>query len=157
MEKCIICNLKTGHTESYLITVCPWCVPRTTKQGKYKREDALVDDKNVCRSITSTLRPKFQMFDPDTIVKLFSEKLKDIIRTSDIPAYIECTFEFTSNGVIHMHGYCCCRQRLFSKITSYLRRYGYVKTVDIFDLREWITYMYKDQCDDSYKPICVSS
>lgn len=157
MIKCILCSLKMGHSESYLIAECPWCVPHTAKQAKYDKYKALSDDKNVCRSVTSTLRQKFQMYDPDLIVKLFHEKLKDIVRDSPAPGYVEATFEYTKSGVIHMHGFICARANVFSKITSYLRRYGFVKSDDIFDLRQWITYMYKDQCDTSPDPISYSS
>lgn len=151
-----MCQLKNGNSESYLIKECPFCVNSSPPAAKYTKDDAMSDGKNLCRTLNATLKPKYQMVEPDKIVELFGDNLKRIIREADKPSYLEAVFEYTKAGVLHLHGFACCRAKTFCKITSYLRRFGFVKTIDVFDLREWITYMYKDHVEEeNYKPISV--
>lgn len=155
MKRCIVCSLQAVHTHLDLIRVCTRCNTPPLARA-FTRRDALQDDKCIVRSITSTLSPRLQKADPDVVHQIYKEIIPKIIRQKN-PAYIECTFEYTKGGVLHMHGYIVARKYLYAKVISALKRLGFVKTDPITDLEGWIEYMYKDQDCDSYPVISLSS
>lgn len=154
-RRCIICWLR-GHTGSDLITVCPNCSAPPLASA-HTRSDALQDDKSLVRSITSTLSPRYQKAEPAMIYMAYKQLIHKAVRSFKQPVYFECTFEYTSQGVIHMHGYIVARKHAYANLVSRFKRFGFVRTDPIHDLEGWIEYMYKDQDQDSFPSICLSS
>lgn len=172
-NRCILCQLTQGHGDptsgvgSILMTPCQMCrlIP-TGKVARYVARDALHDEKTLVLAVTSTLKPKLQCYDPESIHDRYYDMIKNALRNQDSvgktyhAAYAEFTFEFTKQGALHAHGYICARKILAYKIVARLRRLGFVSIKEVFDLQEWLKYMYKDQeewMEDSLPAIKLSS
>jgi len=66
--------------------------------------------------------------------------------------YVDHVYERDSRGILHLHGHFMARKGIRKNL---YKRYGYHIHIDclksIDDLKNWVTYMYKDERSDWFK------
>ncbi len=158
--RCIVCWLnflnKKNHSgdDPYLMNLCPEC-KKTNVDSKYTVVEALADERNIVHGITCTLRPKYHICGVAQVCNVYKKIIETYIRNRRTPNYVEAYFEYTDNGVLHMHAYVVGRKNIISPMYGCFRRLGHVLIKQIFDSEQWIDYIKKEQSEDSPSPIII--
>lgn len=161
-QHCITCwikflNKKTkGIDDHYLMNLCPNC-KKALQAPLFTMTQALADEKNSVHAVTCTLMPKYHHIPSDQVRDVYNNMVKHYLNNRRTPNYFEGYFEFTEQGVIHMHAYVVGRKNVVSQLYTAFRRIGFVLVKPIFDSETWITYILKEQDGDSPTPIKISS
>ncbi len=106
-------------------------------------------------ALTLTLKPIYHCVDPDVMSMRIYKSLKLFFGLMRKMRFcVKLWFEFTENGILHLHGFFCGSAYSTAKFLAYWRRtYGFVLRKTPKDLAGWLKYCGKDQKEMPFVPI----
>lgn len=113
--------------------------------------NVLCSDVNMSiKCFTSTLNPKHHKTDPKIIKRLYINFTKDFICKTRTPMWCQLHYEYTQQGILHVHGMMVGKIGTLARLlTLYRRHFGFVLVKNPTGLGQhtltgWIKYINKD-------------